>query len=95
MKELNECKDLYGPLSSNNKLLINGMLHKPDRETWKMARRIVITPSPIITLEMAVKMVAPKWLEEVPDSFTIRRAIIGALHAQKEFRVREASWNLE
>lgn len=95
MKELNECKDLYGPLSENNRRLILGMLKNPSGETWHGVKRIVITASPIITLEMALKMVAPSWVDEIPDSFTLRRAILYALNAQKEFHLREASWNLE
>ncbi len=91
MRELKQCKDLYGPLSESNKRLLLQMLRRPDAGAWRMAKRIVITAAPIITLDMAVKMVAPAWVKSVPDAFTVRRAILYALRAQREFHVREAS----
>ncbi len=92
MRELKQCKDLYGPLSESNMRLLRNMLRKPNAATWQLAKRIVITAAPIITLDMAVKMVAPSWVKALPDPFTVRRAILYALRAQKEFRVREAGW---
>jgi len=92
MRELKQCKDLYGPLSESNRRLLLNMLYSPGATTWRLAKRIVITAAPIITLDMAVKMVAPGWVKSTPDAFTIRRAILYALRAQREFHVRETSW---
>lgn len=95
MREIKECRDLYGPLSESNKRLLLEMLYRPGEQTWQKARRIVVSAAPIITLEMAVKMISPSWVSELPDSFTIRRAILYALKAQREFRYREANWQYD
>lgn len=95
MREIKECRDLYGPLSENNKRMLLEMLRRPAEKTWQQARRIVVSAAPIITLEMAVKMISPSWVSAVPDSFTVRRAILYALKAQRDFRHREATWHYD
>lgn len=92
MKELTECKNLYGPLPERDIRLLISMVHQPSAEIWELARRVVVSAAPVMTLDMAVKLVAPPSLPQVPDPFTIRRAIRYAVRAQKGRRSRQNQW---
>lgn len=92
MKELTECRNLYGPLPERDIRLLISMVHQPSKEVWELARRVVISAAPVMTLDMAVKLVAPPNLQEIPDSFTLRRAVRYAVRAQKGQRNRRPNW---
>lgn len=92
MKELTECKNLYGPLPERDMRMLISMMHQPSTEIWELARRVVVSAAPVMTLDMAVKLVAPPNLSDVPDAFTVRRAIRYAVRAQKGRRGRQPQW---
>lgn len=92
MKELTECKNLYGPLPERDVRMLISMVHQPSNEIWELARRVVISAAPVMTLDMAVKLVAPPNLGQIPDAFTVRRAIRYAVRAQKGRRGRQPHW---
>lgn len=70
-----QCKELYADLSSSSQRLLTLMISAPCAETWIEARKLVICSEPLLTLEMAVKRVSNKSIKEIPDSFTIYRAL--------------------
>ena len=75
MKLVENCKDLYGTLSESNQNVINDLLQHPAVETWEIARRIVVSPAPLLTLDMAVSRVVENKVTGCPDQFTIYRAL--------------------
>lgn len=88
MKLLEDCKDLFGSLSKNNQDLLNKLLNAPDNETWEIARRIVVSPAPLLTLDMAVSRVIEGKTQKCPDPFTVYRAIDYAVKKHKQFLER-------
>jgi len=76
MKLIEQCRDLYGSLSQQNQRVIEDMIIRPSFQTWELARRIVISPTPLLTLDMAVHRVTEDASRNtLPDSFTIYRAL--------------------
>ncbi|MDH5378818.1 MAG: hypothetical protein OEX00_10875 [Gammaproteobacteria bacterium] len=89
MKLVKQCQDLYGDLSISNQRLLTQMLESPSEEIWFKARKIVISPNPIITLEMAVKRITNGSLNEPPDPFTIYRALRYSIEKAAHFKNRQ------
>jgi hypothetical protein len=85
---IEQCKELFDSLSEPNQKLIARMLTSPNTETWLEARRIVISSAPLITLEMAVKRISNSPVSNVPDSFTIYRALKYASEKMEHYQRR-------
>lgn len=96
MTVVDYCAGLDGTLSANNKLLIENMLHGGDAPTWKMARDIVISPLPLMTLGMAVKRITRNVLtEDIPDPFTIYRALRFSMTRCAQFQAQPEPFDIE
>ncbi len=90
MSIIDDCRDMYGTLSSSNRALLQAMLDGADCDTWQRARRIVISPLPAITLHMAVRAVTSllnqeNVLDSAPDAFTVHRALRYAIRRREEY----------
>lgn len=85
MTVVDYCAGIDGTLSESSKNLIEHMLHGGDVSTWRQAREIVISPLPLMTLGMAVKRVTRTLSIEVPDPFTIYRALRFSMNRRTEF----------
>ena len=88
MNIVRKCQDLYGELSPSNQKLLQLMLSNPSEDTWFRARKIVVNPAPLITLEMAVKRVSNSSIREIPDPFTIYRALKYSIDKGELFKSR-------
>ena len=88
MKLIEQCKDLFGDLSVSDQELIEQMLKSPCAETWEVARRIVVSPAPLLTLDMAISRVTENRKKGVPDSFTIYRALDYAVKKHQNYLAR-------
>lgn len=86
MTVVDYCAGIDGTLSACNKGLIEHMLSGGDLSTWLQAREVVISPLPLMTLGMAVKRVTRSAIIEVPDPFTIYRALRFSLNRRTEFQ---------
>jgi hypothetical protein len=87
MKLLNQCVDLYGPLSRNNTALLTALFSQPTEELWRRTQRIVISDRPLLTLRCAVNGVtngkaSRHWM---PDEFTLHRALRYAIKRRNDF----------
>ncbi|MDH5544092.1 MAG: hypothetical protein OEZ43_00780 [Gammaproteobacteria bacterium] len=88
MKLVENCKDLYGELSESNQRHITRLLQNPSAENWEQARRIVVSPAPLLTLDMAVSRVTETKLNSFPDQFTIYRALDYAIKKHQHYLSR-------
>ena len=96
MTVVDYCAGMDGTLSANNKSLIEGMLLGGDAPTWQMAREIVISPLPLMTLGMAVKRVArSKLATDIPDPFTIYRALRFSMTRRAQFHEHPEPFDIE
>lgn len=96
MMVVDYCAGMDGTLSANNKTLIEGMLHGGDGPTWQLAREIVISPLPLMTLGMAVKRIArPIIAESIPDPFTIYRALRFSMARRAQFQDNPEPFDIE
>jgi hypothetical protein len=77
-------RDALGGLSTEKRQLVTDLYRQPSSSTWARARAVVVSPVPLITLEMAVRQVAVGPIHSPPDPFTLRRALYYAsdLHEQ-------------
>jgi hypothetical protein len=64
------------------------MIQNPSVETWEIARRIVVSPAPLLTLDMAISRVCENKLKGIPDSFTIYRALDYAVKKHHQYLSR-------
>ncbi len=92
---LDKCFDLYGPLSDSNKAALEAMLTQPDIRLWQKAQRIVISPTPLLTLGMAVGRVSAQRRLEIPDTFTVYRACRYAIEKRERFEARPIAYDIE
>jgi hypothetical protein len=93
MNVINRCRNLSGTLSATNRNLLARVFNEPSEQNWQRARWLVISPSPLMTLDMAVKEVSRSPSNRVPDPFTIYRAMRHAVfqqerHARRTMTVR-------
>jgi hypothetical protein len=82
MQILDQCRDMYGSLSKSNRNLLAAALQGMDKPLWLKVKRVVIANRPIMTLEMAIKQVTNKSITEIPDPFTVYRALRYAIDRQ-------------
>lgn len=76
MQIIHRCRDPYGVLSDNRKLLLEQLLQTPDQCLWERARGLIIRPAPLLTLESAVRAIrGSRHSASVPDPFTLYRAL--------------------
>lgn len=85
MKLIDKCRDLCGTLSDANQHLIESVLAQPCAQSWEMARLVVISPAPLLTLDMAVNRVSGKLGDELPSSFTLYRALDYAIKKREHY----------
>ena len=58
-----------------NRRVLRIMLETPDMTTWVQARKIVVCRQPLLTLEMALWAIAQHPGDQIPDPFTVYRAL--------------------
>lgn len=85
MRLVEKCRDLCGILSPANQRLIEQMLDNPTHETWELVRRVIISPAPVLTLDMAVNRVSGKRDGNLPSPFTIYRALDYAIKKREHY----------
>jgi len=88
MNIIEQCREIISNLSDTNQQLVTKMLAAPTTETWTEARRITISQAPLITLEMAVKRINGEPADQVPDPFTLYRALRYAVEKSSHFASR-------
>lgn len=65
--------------------MLETLLQHSDDDMWIMARRIIVSPLPLITVEMAVFQVTKHVPVSCPDPFTLHRAIRHAIERRLRF----------
>lgn len=83
---LEKCSNHYGSLSRSNTELLAQLLERPNPKLWPQARRIIISPLPITSVEIALARIGYAPLSRCPDPFTLYRAIRHTLQRQQRFR---------
>lgn len=86
MMILEKCSNHYGSLSASNTEMLAQLLDRPDPALWPQARRIIISPLPLTSVEMALARIGYAPLSRCPDPFTLYRAIRSTLKRQEHFR---------
>lgn len=95
MKLVEKCRDMTGALPKAHQDILEKLLETPTDETWEIARLIVVSPAPVLTLDMAVKRVSNQTTEKIPSSFTVYRAIRYAIEKHSRFLSKPAPQNVE
>lgn len=83
---LEKCSNHYGSLSKTNTAVLAQLLERPNPALWPQARRIIISPLPITSVEMALARIGYSTMNRCPDPFTLYRAIRHALMREEQFR---------
>jgi len=92
---LDKCSNHYGGLSKSNTALLAKLLERPDPELWPQARRIIISPLPITSVEMALARIGYGPLSRCPDPFTLYRAIRHTLRRQERLQAGSEPLDIE
>lgn len=97
MHIIERCSDTFGRLSTANRNLLHALLRNPTEDTWVRAKSIVICPLPLMTLNMAVHRVSHRVrpADEIPDAFTLYRAIKYSLDKHAQFLQRPEVSDIE
>lgn len=85
MQIIDACTGCEGPLATVDRASLRTLLEQPDSITWQAARHILVSPVPFITLEMAYKAVAIRESKDIPDGFTLHRALRYAVAERKKY----------
>ncbi|MEK7322808.1 MAG: hypothetical protein AABZ84_06990 [Pseudomonadota bacterium] len=85
MQIIDACTGCAGPLTFTERSLLRTLLEQPDSTKWRSARHILVSPVPFITLERAYQAVSPHELNQIPDSFTLHRALRYAVAERKKY----------
>ncbi len=67
--------DLFAMVRPWDRKRLREFLSHPSDTGWETVRRLIVIPMPLTTLEMAVWQVNVHGLGELPDPFTIYRAL--------------------
>lgn len=89
---IKECTNLFGHLSADSRKRLRDVINNPCQRTWNRAYSVIISAYKFTTLWQAVIAVKPdfprckagKQWEQIPDQFTICRAIKLATSQTKE-----------
>ena len=95
MKLVEKIRDMSGVLSVANQQLIEQMLDQPTLETWQQARHVIISPAPVLTLDMAINRIAGKRDNRIPSPFTVYRALDYALKKREHYLRKPSSQSSE
>jgi len=88
MRIIKQLHGLDGKLSRSNTNILVTLLHTPSPQLWHSAKNMIIGNRPIMTLGKAVKCVSPATHQDrnMPDPFTLYRALRFCLDKQKTFK---------
>ena len=97
MHIVDHCCGLGGGLSPGNRALLETMLSGGDTFSWQKAKSIVISPLPLMTLGMAITRLQHALIppEDVPDPFTVYRALRYSVSKRAQFRAQPEAFDIE
>ena len=88
MNIIEQCREFLSAMPEAQQSLVVRMLTAPTEDSWLHARKLVVSQTPLITLEMAVRRISNQPVSEIPDPFTIYRALAYAVEKANHYQKR-------
>ncbi len=95
MAILNQNEAFYSGIAPTQRQQLEQYLVQPNELDWERVRRLVVSPAPILTLEMALKRVAAESCHGVPEPELVLAALRYAWAKHGQYLSRNGGDQLE